>query len=203
MVSGQYIGGNTHSEIVSGSFGDNQDRYLRVYFDSGAGNLNADDYLQAETRFNKTDWSQYDQSNDWSFYAVTNYESWNKVTVYYDGILIYGDEPGTYGSSSVKATPTPVRYEELSYKNTYNYPNPCSDKTTIRFSVIEPQDISIIIYNARGKEIWRRDMHARAGVNHILWDVSNKAGLQTANGIYILKIITEDKTITKKIAVIK
>ncbi len=203
MVAGTYIGNNTHTEIVSGSFGDNQDRYLRVYFDSGAGSLAADDYVQAETRFNKTDWSHYDQTNDWSFYAVTNYESWNKVTVYYDGILIYGDEPGGVGSSSIKETPTPVRYEELSYRNTYNYPNPCADKTTIRFSVNEPQDISVIIYNTKGKEIWRNDMLARQGINRVFWDIKNKSGLKVANGIYILKIISKDKTITKKIAVIK
>jgi len=203
LPGGTYIGGNTHTEIISGSFGDSQDRYLKITFDTGAGSLNTDDYVQAETRFNKTDWSQYDQSNDWSFYAVTNYESWNKVIVYYNGILVFGDEPGTYGSSSVKATPTPVRYEELSYENTYNYPNPCTDNTTIRFLVNQPQNISIIIYTTTGKEIWRKDMLTRQGINRVTWDIENKSGFKVSNGIYILKVISIDKIITKKIAVIK
>ena len=67
----------------------------------------------------------------------------------------------------------------------------------------ESKDASVIIYNMRGKEVWRKDISAIAGVNQLLWDLRNNIGLSVANGVYILKIITDDKIITKKIAVIK
>ncbi len=118
----------------------------------------------------------------------------------------YRSMNGCIGSSSVKGIFTPERYEEISYLNTYNYPNPCSDSTTIRFSLDKAQEVSVVVYSVNGKEIFRKDLSARemnGGINKVVWDLTNKSGLSVANGIYIYKIITADKTITKKIAVIK
>ena len=55
------------------------------------------DFLEINTRFNKQDYSPYDQENDWSYTGHTAFALWDKVTVYYDGVLVWGIEPN-YGS---------------------------------------------------------------------------------------------------------
>ena len=42
---------------------------------------------------NSSDWSLYDQSNDYSAFPTWNLISWDKITVYKNGSLIYGEEP--------------------------------------------------------------------------------------------------------------
>jgi hypothetical protein len=96
--------------------------------------------------------------------------------------------------------------EDINSTNTYNYPNPCVDKTTIRFSLAAPVDVRVVISDLGGKLVWSRALPAsdlRAGINSVDWTVVNDFGARAANGTYILNVIAGDKTITKKIAVAK
>ncbi|EFH88485.1 glycoside hydrolase family 5 [Ktedonobacter racemifer DSM 44963] len=73
----------------------NADYYLEVSFTLGAGTLapgaNTGDI---QNRFNKTDWSNYNENNDYSYsQSTTSYTAWTKVTAYYKGQLIWGTEP--------------------------------------------------------------------------------------------------------------
>ncbi len=207
--SGTDIGSYTNATIIAGSFGDNQDRYFKITFDSGAGSLGSghDDYLETQARFNKNDWSNYDQSDDYSYVNYVDYTEWDKVTVYINGNKVWGTEPGEVGSSKLpEDTQTPVFYEILDSSNVFNYPNPCKGETTIRFSLAKQKNVSLIIYNIQGKIIREKQLtsaEARPGVNRIEWKGDNKRGMPASNGIYLLKVITEDKIITKKIAVIR
>jgi hypothetical protein len=69
--------------------------YLEVGFKTGAGSIaNMSDSGGIETRFNKTDWSNYNETGDFSYDRTkTSYTLWNKVTVYRNDILVYGTEP--------------------------------------------------------------------------------------------------------------
>lgn len=70
------------------------DTYLEVGFTSGAGNLAAGANIDIQTRFAKTDWSNYNQTNDYSFNSsATSYVDWTKVTGYFSGALQWGTEP--------------------------------------------------------------------------------------------------------------
>jgi hypothetical protein len=43
---------------------------------------------------NKNDWSNYDETNDYSFDATkTAFSDWNRVTLYRNGVLVWGIEP--------------------------------------------------------------------------------------------------------------
>jgi hypothetical protein len=73
----------------------NADYYLEISFTSGAGTLapgaNSGDI---QNRFSKSDWSNYNETNDYSYNAtMTNYAAWTKVTAYYQGSLVWGTEP--------------------------------------------------------------------------------------------------------------
>jgi endoglucanase len=72
----------------------NADTYEEVTFTAGAGTLAAGATTEVQTRFNKTDWSNYTQTGDYSFDATkTSYTNWTKITVYYNGALVWGTEP--------------------------------------------------------------------------------------------------------------
>ncbi|MCD1261179.1 hypothetical protein B5M42_020465 [Paenibacillus athensensis] len=93
---------------VTGSFGTvspavtGADTYVEVGFSSSAGTLAAGATLEVQTRINKSDWSNYNQSNDYSFNAsASSYVDWTKVTAYVSGVLNWGTAPGG-------ATPTPT-----------------------------------------------------------------------------------------------
>ncbi|WFR58822.1 cohesin domain-containing protein [Anaerocolumna sp. AGMB13025] len=86
------------------------DNYLEVGFSSTAGNLVAGSSLDVQTRITRSDWSNYDQSNDYSFNSsASNYVDWEKVTAYMNGTLVWGTEPeGQTPTTTPTVTPTPA-----------------------------------------------------------------------------------------------
>ncbi len=44
-------------------------------------------------RFNKNDYTNYNEADDYSFLSTTAYTTTTKVTAYLNGTLIYGTEP--------------------------------------------------------------------------------------------------------------
>lgn len=91
------------------------DRYIEVGFGSSAGALAAGANTEVRLRVWKSDWSNFDQSNDYSFNpTATGYIDWPKVPVYISGILYWG-APVEVGSTTLPPTssgiitPTPIR----------------------------------------------------------------------------------------------
>ncbi len=71
------------------------DSYIEYGFTAAAGTLapGANSGV-IQSRFSKTDWSDYNELNDYSFnMAFNNFTAWEKITVYCNGILSYGIEP--------------------------------------------------------------------------------------------------------------
>ncbi len=72
----------------------NADSYLEIGFASDAGSLAAGSSIEIRTRFAKTDWSNYTQTNDYSFNSTAaDYTDWSKATGYFSGALQWGVEP--------------------------------------------------------------------------------------------------------------
>ena len=70
------------------------DSYLQVGFTSGAASLAAGASAgDMQMRFNKTDWSNFNEANDYSYGTGTSYADSTKATVYVDGVLVWGTEP--------------------------------------------------------------------------------------------------------------
>ena len=68
--------------------------YFQVGFAAGAGTLAAGaNTNEIQTRFNKTDYSKYNEANDYSYLSTTAYTATTKVTAYLNGSLVYGTEP--------------------------------------------------------------------------------------------------------------
>jgi len=70
------------------------DSYLKISFTSSAGSIAPGQSIEIQTRFSKSDWSNYNQSNDYSFNATaTSYTQNNKLTAYIGNVLQWGIEP--------------------------------------------------------------------------------------------------------------
>jgi hypothetical protein len=194
----------TNIGIINGNYGRNQDRYVKITFRQGAGMIGIGEYVEIQTRYNKVDWSNYDQSNDWSFVGYTEYTNWDKVGVYYDGVLIWGEEPGMGALSKEISKVLPA--EEIGEGNVYSYPNPSKGEVIIRFSLAKAEEVRVVIYDINGREVWSKEMRegeTRSGINNVRWDGRNEQGLEVGNGIYIYSVMTKEKKITKKIALIR
>lgn len=49
---------------------------------------------EIQARFNKSNWSNYDESNDYSYDgSKTSFADWDRIGLYQNGELIYGIEP--------------------------------------------------------------------------------------------------------------
>jgi hypothetical protein len=71
------------------------DTYLELTFTTAAGSIApGGDSGEIQVRMNKNDWSNYDETNDYSFDATkTAFSDWNRVTLYRNGVLVWGVEP--------------------------------------------------------------------------------------------------------------
>ncbi|MBI5030926.1 MAG: cellulase family glycosylhydrolase [Chloroflexi bacterium] len=71
------------------------DHFLELGFSANAGNLTPGMSTgQIQNRFNKNDWSLYNQANDFSYTpSQGQFVDWNKITLYLNGKLVWGVEP--------------------------------------------------------------------------------------------------------------
>jgi len=80
------------------------DFYLEVGFTAGAGSVAAGGNSgEIQPRFNKNDWSSYNELDDWSYAANAAFTDNSKFTLYQSGTLVWGSEPGGVGPTN---TPT-------------------------------------------------------------------------------------------------
>jgi len=79
---------------ITGEF---YDGYLQIGFMQGAGEIAPGGQTgEIQLRYNKSDWSNYDQSDDYSFDpTITEFTEYTKITLYRNGSLIFGYEPDT------------------------------------------------------------------------------------------------------------
>lgn len=84
----------THTVVAVSSPRTGADRYLEVGFTGGAGTLAAGASTgEIQLRLNKSDWSNFDESNDYSRATNTSYADSTKVGAYVAGALAWGVEP--------------------------------------------------------------------------------------------------------------
>lgn len=73
----------------------NADTYLEITFKAAAGSLQPGGQTgDIQTRNHASNWANLNESNDYSFDPTkTAYANWERVTLYHNGTLVFGNEP--------------------------------------------------------------------------------------------------------------
>ena len=84
------------------------------------------------------------------------------------------------------------------------YPNPFNTSTTIQYSIPEPSQVEMIIFNLQGKVIQKLNLDQQeAGWHQVRWKADLSDGTQAATGIYFCKIQTRSEIRTTKLLLLK
>lgn len=81
-----------------------QTHYMSVQFSSDTPLLPPDteNNVFVQLKYNKADWTQHNQSDDWSYIQTTDFVDAYNVAVYYDGWLVWGNEPSQVENPTLK-----------------------------------------------------------------------------------------------------
>jgi hypothetical protein len=84
------------------------------------------------------------------------------------------------------------------------HPNPCNPAATIDFSLASAQHARLAIYDAQGRLVRTLVDGTLAGGPHsIVWNGTNESGGRVASGVYFYRIVSDKKSATKKILLLR
>jgi hypothetical protein len=183
------------ASIMPTSLG-NQSNYISFKF-TGAIMLAPGAYIEIQSRFNKSDWSQMVQSNDWSYTNTSNFIDWTKITGYINGSLVYGREPGALSavlnSISVMTYPNPAtRKNPVTIKYTISAPGISSQADGNESVGVTNPSASVLlqIFTVSGRLVWEEKLSGAPDVStgeHVTqWNSAGNSNF--ASGIYTLKV---------------
>ena len=105
----------------------------------------------------------------------------------------------TLSTDSDNATVTPNEFNLAQ-----NYPNPFNPTTDIRFSMDVASDVSLTIFNMLGQEVKvLENAYLAAGTHTYRWDGRDQLGQSVSTGVYLYTLTDGQKSITKKMALMK
>ncbi len=85
------------------------------------------------------------------------------------------------------------------FKLYYNYPNPFNPITKVRFDIPKSTHAQLVIYDLLGREVALLfDTYVLPGTYEVFWNASSHA-----SGIYLYRLITDDRTDIKKMVLLK
>ena len=85
-----------------------------------------------------------------------------------------------------------------------NYPNPVINQTNIRFSLKQSGHVSLQVYNIKGEKVTTLiDQSMQRKTHEFKWNLNENIADGLTNGIYFYKLITPDRTLTKKLIIMQ
>lgn len=113
---------------------------------------------------------------------------------------LYGDTTNIITSVKDISENLPVQFELYP-----NYPNPFNPLTTISFNLQSSGNISLIVYDAMGREIKRLidDKRTNYGYHKIIWNGRSNSGQTVSSGVYYYSLISKGKRITRSMILLK
>ncbi len=115
------------------------------------------------------------------------------IVIYIDNIIL-SDSPEDPTAVSAELDELPV---QMALRQ--NYPNPFNPSTRITFELNNPQHVTLNVYDIQGKHITTLLDGERAAGQH---DVTFDAG-ELASGMYLYRLETPQRTITRAMTLIK
>ena len=85
-----------------------------------------------------------------------------------------------------------------------NYPNPFNPSTEIKYSFNEAGKVNLSIYNTKGQLVKTLvNSKVKVGAQSISWNGKDENGRQVSSGLYLYKLSTNDKSISRKMLMLK
>jgi len=92
----------------------------------------------------------------------------------------------------------------LSAAAVQNYPNPFSESTVIFFPISGPAQATVAIFTVSGELVRKLDVSCEMEDRcEAVWDGRNQSGEETADGIYICQVMTDEKVMQGKLVRLK
>jgi len=102
---------------------------------------------------------------------------------------------------AVAITPRPVA---AAFSLEQNHPNPFNPTTTIRFTLPERAQVSLAVFDVRGRRIATLvDREMPAGLSRVEWDGRDRRGTQVSSGVYFYRIVAGSHVETRKMVLLK
>ncbi|GBE30647.1 MAG TPA: T9SS type A sorting domain-containing protein [Bacteroidetes bacterium] len=107
--------------------------------------------------------------------------------------LAYLDDPTTAVGEDVWV------FQPATYATLSAYPNPFNAATTVRYSLTQPGEVRVTVFDLLGREVAvLHDRMVTAGEHELLFDASD-----LSSGTYFLKLNSNDQTLTRKLTLVK
>ncbi len=167
------------------------DYYLEVSFTSTGLLAVGKNSGEIQTRFNNANWSDYNENGDYSYDPTKReYTDWSRVTLYRNGQLIWGTEPGSQPTASARQASREVTAAAMEAQL---YPNPAAGgRFILELPSFESSDQPVLrITTMEGKRMLEQPLKNRLYTNTQV----------LAPGVYILSVSTRSHVITKKLIV--
>ncbi|MCL2063282.1 MAG: S8 family serine peptidase [Candidatus Cloacimonetes bacterium] len=94
--------------------------------------------------------------------------------------------------------------EEIYEFTSTNFPNPFNPETTINFSLPEPSNVQIDVFNVRGQRVLvLLNDNLNRGHHSVVWNGFDGNGRAVGSGLYFYRIQTESQSIVKRMVLLK
>jgi hypothetical protein len=91
--------------------------------------------------------------------------------------------------------------QPVAFALSQNYPNPFNPSTTIQFSLAHRSKIELVVYDLIGRKVVTLvDGYMDGGTHQVTWDTSND---NFASGVYLYRLIAQDKVETRKLILLR
>jgi hypothetical protein len=120
--------------------------------------------------------------------------SGSKVAMAGNGVvwLIDWSSPTAIDDDAVASLP-------VSFELAQNYPNPFNPATTVGYRLFKPSSVSLVVYNLLGQPVRQLvSRHEAVGQYQVSFD-----GTGLSSGVYFYRLVTEDGSVSRKMALIK
>lgn len=92
----------------------------------------------------------------------------------------------------------------VAYRLLGAYPNPFNSSTAIGFSLPEPSDVELTIYNVLGQQVRSlKHRNVSAGEGSIIWDGTSDSGHPVASGVYMYRLAAGDFAASSRMVLLK
>jgi len=142
-------------------------------------------------------------------YAIFNITFMPTENIVYDGIVAITSNDPNVASYDLNILGSAIEVDAhddvvTATKLIGNYPNPFNPVTSIKFNLVQNENVSLEIYNVLGQKVKTLvNEKLSAGKHSIVWEGNDNNGNKVASGIYFYKLTGERYTSTKKMLLLK